>query len=168
MSRYFPRFPAITSALGLAAFTPAYTARAIGSYAAIGDVDGTRRSARMTLARAEKAIGQDQNNGPAISTGAYALTALGEAERAEEWIGRALLVDPDNFAMRFNYACGVNMHLKDADKALDLLAPLFATISSGFLNEAMADPDLDSVREHPRFRAMLAAAEARLAKPGAG
>ena len=137
----------------------------VGAYAAIGDEEGLRRSARLTLTRVEKAIEQDQNNGPAIATGAYALTALGEAERAEEWIARALLADPDNFAMRFNFACGVNKHLKDPDKSLDLLSPLFATISRGFLTEVLADPDLDSVHEHPRFQAMLAAAEARLAGP---
>jgi hypothetical protein len=35
----------------------------------------------------------------------------------------------------------------------------------GFLNHAKVDPDLDSLRNHPRFQKMLADAEARL---GAG
>jgi len=32
------------------------------------------------------------------------------------------------------------------------------------VNWAKVDPDLDPVRDHPRFKAMLAAAEARLAQ----
>jgi hypothetical protein len=31
------------------------------------------------------------------------------------------------------------------------------------LNHAKVDPDLDSLRDHPRFKAMMDAAEARLA-----
>ena len=37
------------------------------------------------------------------------------------------------------------------------------TISESHLNFAKADPDLDFIRNDPRFRAMVAAAEARLA-----
>ena len=33
----------------------------------------------------------------------------------------------------------------------------------GLLNHAKADPDLDPLRDDPRFKAMIAAAEARLA-----
>jgi hypothetical protein len=54
------------------------------------------------------------------------------------------------------------MHLKDTNAALDMLAPAMEQITRGFLNIAKHDPDIDSVREHPRFNAMVAAAEARL------
>jgi hypothetical protein len=33
------------------------------------------------------------------------------------------------------------------------------------VNWAKTDPDLDIIRDHPRFKAMLAAAEARSAQP---
>ncbi len=39
-------------------------------------------------------------------------------------------------------------------------------ISIGLLNHAKADPDLDPLRDDPRFQAMVAAAEARLATAG--
>jgi hypothetical protein len=35
-------------------------------------------------------------------------------------------------------------------------------MSIGLLNHAKADPDLDPLRRDPRFKAMIAAAEARL------
>jgi adenylate cyclase len=36
-------------------------------------------------------------------------------------------------------------------------------LAIGFLNHAKADPDLDPLRGDPRFEAMVAAAETRLA-----
>ena len=38
-----------------------------------------------------------------------------------------------------------------------------AKLSLGFLNHAKVDADLDPLRENPRFKAMVAAAEARFA-----
>ncbi|MDQ2859659.1 MAG: TIR domain-containing protein [Pseudomonadota bacterium] len=131
-------------------------------YAAIGDGEGARRAARMTLARAEAAVAQDKSNGSAMGFAVVALAVLGEAERAREWIDRALLIDPDNLNMRYNFACALCVHLGDTDTALDLLGPLFATTTPTWLNHIKADPDLDIIRKDPRFESMVAAAEARL------
>ena len=91
------------------------------------------------------------------------LAALGERERAKEWMHRALLVDPDNMNMRYNFACAAASNLKETDEALDLIEPFLAVAPIDFVNHTKVDPDLDSLRDHPRFKAMLAAAEARLA-----
>ena len=135
-------------------------------YTAVGDAEGLARAARMTLARAEKVVAQDRNNGAATAFGASALAALGEGERAKEWMNHALLIDPDNTLSRYNFACALSAHLNDSDGAIDLLGPVFTTISIGLLNNAKADPDLDPIRGDPRFQAMLAEAEARLAEGG--
>ncbi len=137
-------------------------------YAAIGDHDGIRRSARMTLARAEAALAQDQSNGSAMGFAAVALAALGEAERAKAWIDRALLIDPDNLNMRYNFVCAMCIHLEDVDAALELMEPLLATTTLMWLNHIKIDPDLDAIRDQPRFKAMIAAAEKRLAPAVAG
>jgi hypothetical protein len=57
----------------------------------------------------------------------------------------------------------LSVHLKDRQAALDMLESAFAMVSEVFLPYAKVDPDLDFLRDDPRYRAMVAAAEARLA-----
>jgi len=132
-------------------------------YTAIGDGEAAHRAAEITLARAQKTLTQDPSNGAAMGFCCYALALLGQPESAKSWMSRALLVDPDNTNMRYNFACALTSQLKDADGAIELLGLLFEKISIGLLNHAKADPDLDPLRDDPRFQAMIAAAEARLA-----
>ena len=91
-----------------------------------------------------------------------ALAVLGEVERAKEWAERAILLDPDNVNLRYNLACSLITDLHDYEAALDTLGPRFETMSIEVLNWVKSDPDLDPIRDHPRFKAMLEAAEARL------
>ncbi|MEO8438670.1 MAG: adenylate/guanylate cyclase domain-containing protein, partial [Spartobacteria bacterium] len=137
-------------------------------YTALGDIEGARRSARLSLSRAEAAVAQDRSNGTAMGFGAAALSTLGEAERAKDWIRRALLIDPENLLMRYNFACGLSAHLRDVDGALDLLDVFFAKTTKALVDYAKIDPDLNPIREDPRFKAMMAAAEERLAADKTG
>ncbi len=138
----------------------------ITCYQARGDSSNVTRVARIALARAERILGQDQNNGAAMGYGVVALAGLGEAERAKDWITRALLIDPENMNMRYNFACALSL-LSETEAALELLGPVFETAYIARLNHAKVDPDLNPLRSDPRFQAMLAQAEARLAADGA-
>jgi adenylate cyclase len=131
-------------------------------YTALGNRAAALRVGRITLSRSERTLAQDPNNAAAMAYGANALASLGEAERAKDWMNRALLIDPDNMNARYNFACALTSHLKESDAALELLGPVFETLAMGFLNHAKADPDLDPLRNEPRFKAMVAAAETRL------
>ena len=140
-----------------------WSAGMLGSaYAAKGDIEGARRAATRTLARTEKIIAQDPNNGSAMGFAIGALGILGEKARAKDLIDRALLLDPDNMNMRYNLSCAL-LGLGDIDGALDLLEPLFERLSIELIHWSKTDTDLDCVRAHPRFMAMTAQAEARLA-----
>jgi adenylate cyclase len=130
---------------------------------ALGDLDGARSAARVTLERVEKIAALDRINGHAMAYGADALAVLGEGERARDWMDRALLIDPDNWLMRYNFACALSIHLDDADGAIELLGPVMASGPSRLVSAANTDPDLDPIRDDPRFRAIVATAEARLA-----
>ena len=136
----------------------------VSCYKAIGDVEGAQRAARRGLERAEKIIAQDPANGSAMSYAVGALAALGESERAKEWAERAMLLDPDNLNMKYNFACTLVLELRDYEAALDLLEPTFEKMRVEAVNWAKTDPDFDAIRDHPRFKAMLAKVEARLAQ----
>jgi adenylate cyclase len=136
----------------------------ISCYGALHDPDGVRRAAELGLARSEKTLANDQNNGTALSYSAYALAALGEAQRAKERMERALLIEPDSVNRRYNFACCLTLFLHDKQAALDVLEPAAAKMGQVYLNYAKSDPDLDALRDEPRFLAMMAAAEARLSE----
>ena len=138
----------------------------ISAYTALGDETNMRRAAELALKRAEKVLAHDQNNSMVAGYSAYALAALGHSERAKARMERALLIDPENFNMRYNFGCALCTYLADTEAALEMLAPVFACITDSFLPYAKADPDLDLLRSEPRFHAMVADAEARLASAG--
>jgi adenylate cyclase len=137
----------------------------ITCYQGLGDSSSAEPAARLLLERVERAVAQDKSNGAALALGAGALADLGESERAREWMRRALLVDPDNRLLRYNLACAcVTVAMNDHDAAIDLLRPYITHANAGQMHHLAADPDLDPLREDPRFQALIAEAEARIAK----
>ena len=138
-------------------------------YVAVGNSEAARRSAQIALSRAEQAVAQDPSNGAVMAYSAYALATLGEAERAKERMNRALLIDPDDWSMRYNFACVLLIHLHEPDAALDVLGPVLEhAAASYYLSHIKVDPDFIRLRDNPRFKALIAAAEARLAPQNEG
>ena len=135
----------------------------ITCYQGTGDEAATRRAALLTVERAETAIGKDPSNASALAGGANALAILGEKQRARDWIDRALLLEPDNLMMRYNLACALAGQLEDNDRAVDVLQAYFEGMPSPTpIKHLAVDPDLDGLREDPRFKSMLAATMQRL------
>ncbi|MGH8377321.1 MAG: TIR domain-containing protein [Gammaproteobacteria bacterium] len=134
----------------------------ISSYNALGDVAGTRHAAESALTRAEAILAHDQHNSGVVAYSAYALAALGDSERAKARMNRALLIDPENWNMRYAFACSLSVYLKDSEAALEMLHSVFETITDAFLPYAKADPYFELLHDDPRYKAMVVAAEARL------
>ena len=138
----------------------------ISCYLAVGDTESARRAAQRTLAITEKILAQEADNVAAMGSTVLAFAVLGEVERAKAWIRRATLLDPNNMMMVWLFARALAV-AREFDAALDLLGPAFEKAPVGFVTVAKITSDLDPIREHPRFKAMLAAAEARLAAQAA-
>jgi adenylate cyclase len=161
--RFAEAIPYYEKAGALMEADPGVMALLLTCYAAVGDPEGVRRAASRTLVRAEAILAQDRSNGAALSYGIAALANLGEADRCRDWIRRALLIDPDNQLMRYNSACSLVV-LGDTEGALELMGPYLAQVARWDLDWTQTDPDMDPLRDDPRFQAMIAHAEARLAK----
>src|SRR5213596_126371 len=121
----------------------------ITCYTALGNHEAARRAAEITLASAEKVLAHDPNNGSAMGHGSDALAVLGKGERAKEWMARALLIDPENLTMRYNFVCALANHLDDKEAALGMLGPSFEKMGAGLFNHSKVDPDLDPLRDDP-------------------
>jgi adenylate cyclase len=130
-------------------------------YGALDDTDGVQRAAQMTLDRTQKVLAQDPCIGSALGFGAVSLAALGDSERAKEWIKRALLMDPDNLTMRWNLVCGLTRYLGDNDAALELLSSFVDRLPVPLVAYLRLDTDLDRMRDDPRFEDLVIRAEAR-------
>jgi adenylate cyclase len=132
-------------------------------YNGIGDKENARRVAEMTLERCKAVIAKDPANGMALTFGATSLMMFGDLQRAKEWAQRALLLDPDNLSMLYNLACAFACEAHDIDYALDLMDRFFERTNSPIILKHLgADPDMDAIRDHPRFRQGLSGARKRL------
>jgi adenylate cyclase len=128
---------------------------------AMGAKERKPEVARQMLERSERALEQDSLNASALGVSAAALTILGDLDRAKERIQRATVVDPDNINMPYNFACMLATWVGDLEGALDMLEPIFPRQSRSLLISLFADPDMDPLREHPRFKRMVAEAMKR-------
>ena len=110
-----------------------------------------KSSARKMVSEAQKALVDDPSNRRrARNCCAGGLAIGGEHERAREWIDRAMLLDPENDNMRYNFACVFACHMQDKEAALALLATTILRSRTHFV-AAQTDPDFDCLRDDPRF-----------------
>jgi adenylate cyclase len=129
-------------------------------YQALGDTAKLRETAKRMVSEAQLAMQQDPSNGAALGilAGGYAL--LGEKDKTREWIDRALLIDPDNLNMRYNFACILAI-MGDKEASLKMLQSTLGLVSEYQVRIAETDTDFDSLRDDPRFQAMLSNARQR-------
>jgi serine/threonine protein kinase/Tfp pilus assembly protein PilF len=104
----------------------------------------------------EKHLELHPDDARALYLGAAGLFQVGQRERALEWARRALSVDPDDPMVLYNVACSYAL-LGLTEEAIACLEKVMEQSSSGSLHKVWAeqDSDLDSLRSHPRFQALL-------------
>jgi serine/threonine protein kinase/Tfp pilus assembly protein PilF len=89
----------------------------------------------------------------ALYMGANGLMALGETEKGLEWASLALLIDPTEPMVLYNVACIYSM----AGRITDALDCLEKAARAGLSQREWYEHDnnLDPLRDHPRFKALL-------------
>jgi adenylate cyclase len=143
---------------------------AVGCHFALGHHEACASTARRAVARIEREIALRPDNQDAMIYGAIALGYLGETERGKEWAVRALAIEDDDLRGNYNLACTF-AQLGEPELALDQLEKYTERMPPQRLAWLKRDPDLEPLRGHPRYKALVAHAEPRfsalLAEKGA-
>ena len=89
----------------------------------------------------------------ALYLGATAWLLHGERDRCLDWLGRALAIDPEETTILYNAACTYSL-MGEKDQALSLLE---TAVHNGYGHKEWLenDPDFASLRDHPRFQALI-------------
>jgi adenylate cyclase len=131
-------------------------------YLAQGNNEGLQRCAEKLAGQVQQALARDPDNGSALAFGALAFAVLGQLDRAREYIDRALLLDPENLYMRYNLAWPLLAYFRDKDATIEMIEPALAKAGRNLVRLAASDPNLDGLRDDPRFDAMLRSAAERV------
>ena len=123
-------------------------------YESLGDKESETRAAHMAVANAERILAHNPTNGAALAMGATGLGLLGEHDRFRDWADRALLIDPDNMIMAYNFAC-ILTRLGEFEEAIDLIEARLKNITPALFRGVLRDADIDPLRELPRFQKMI-------------
>ena len=124
-------------------------------YRSLGRDADIKSAAQRGVERAERYLALHPDNPRSATAAAVGRVALGDKDRAREWLARALAIDPDDVWNQYNAAC-VYANLGDIEQALDLLERVLPhagyELKHGWIQH---DSDLDPLRSHPRFQKIL-------------
>jgi len=100
----------------------------------------------------ERHIELNPDDARAVTFGAVAWCRLGEVEKGKQWSERAIKIDPYDAGIRYNVACLYALE-GFTDEAITHLEK---AVEAGFAHKDWVDndPDLDSLRDNPRFKAL--------------
>jgi TolB-like protein/Flp pilus assembly protein TadD/predicted Ser/Thr protein kinase len=113
-----------------------------------------RDALKNGVARVERHLALNPTDARAWYMGGGAWIQLGETEKGEQWVLRATELDPESVGTLYNAACAF-AQLGKVERAIDFLE---SALRNGFAHRAWVehDGDLDPLRAHPRFVALLA------------
>ena len=125
-----------------------------GVYRGLGRKSDAEAAYRRGLEAAEKHLELYPDDARALYLGGAALCQLGQAERGLEWARRALVTEPEEPSVFYNVAC-LHALQGQTEEAIDCLEK---AVQCGFAHKEWIehDSDLESLRSHPRFQAVLA------------
>jgi serine/threonine protein kinase/Flp pilus assembly protein TadD len=124
-----------------------------GVYDGLGRPADAKEAYRRALLLSEKHLQLHPDDARAVYMGAAALSQLGDRPGSIEWADRALAMDPEDAGVLYNVAC-VYALLGETEKAMTTLEK---SVDCGIGQREWVenDPDLASLRDHPRFKTLL-------------
>ncbi|HSA97160.1 MAG TPA: tetratricopeptide repeat protein, partial [Acidobacteriota bacterium] len=122
-------------------------------YQELGRAEDARAARERGVALVEKHIDLHPDDARALYMGANGLVALGQRDKGLEWARRARRIDPDDPMLLYNLGC-IHALAGDLEEAIDCLerAAAGGLLQKGWYEH---DGDLDPLRGHPRFKALL-------------
>jgi adenylate cyclase len=122
-------------------------------YRALGQEDKRNDARARTLEVIERRLQTTPDDARALCFGSVNLLEAGQTEKGMEWLERAKTSQGDDALNLYNVAC-VYSNIGEVELALDCLEK---SIRKGMaeLDWMMNDSDLDNLRDHPRFIALL-------------
>ena len=127
-------------------------------FRALGRADEARDAFQDCIEKVEDHLQLHPDDVRAVYMGSGALVGVNETDRALEWADRALAMDPEESAVIYNVACTYAL-LGQTQRAIDCLQK---ALRQGFGHKEWMehDPDLESLRDHARFKVLISELEA--------
>jgi adenylate cyclase len=115
--------------------------------------DGAKAVGREGIDRARRQLALNPNDVRALSLGSTTLFDIGQLPECYEWLERALILAPEDSGVLFNGAC---LYAKSGmkERAMNLIEKAMKR-GSGNKIWILKDPDYDSLRDDPRFIALM-------------
>jgi adenylate cyclase len=112
-----------------------------------------RETFQQSLKKIENHLQLNPDDVRAVYMKSGAFAGLGDDAQALEWSDRALSMDPEEPSVLYNVACNYAL-INEIEKALDCIERAFA---KGFGHKEWMehDPDFASIKNHPRFKALM-------------
>ncbi|MDH3620098.1 MAG: tetratricopeptide repeat protein [Gammaproteobacteria bacterium] len=119
-----------------------------------GELEQAKEDAREAVEVVERHLEWHPDDIRALHLGAGSLILLGQTDRADRWLKRALEIDPNDPIVLYNLACNYAT-MNKVEQALDFLeqAVVNGAVSRDWMKN---DNDLISLHSHPRYEALLA------------
>jgi adenylate cyclase len=120
---------------------------------AMGDSLRLKPLAQEAVRRAERHLMLNPEDTRALTLGGSCLSDIGEHERGVQWVERAIAIAPEDIGVLHNGGCFFAA-TGNVDRALDLFE---RRLELGDIYQEWIDndSDFDSIRDNPRFLAML-------------
>jgi adenylate cyclase len=112
-----------------------------------------RETFQQSLKKIENHLQLNPDDVRAVYMKSGAFAGLGDDAQALEWSDRALSMDPEEPSVLYNVACNYAL-INETEKALDCIEKAF---DKGFGHKEWMehDPDFASIKNHPRFKALM-------------